>query len=96
MPTPTGSVPGPRNEHHTILFALSTCIWCRRTRRLLEREGVAFDYIYVDLLQGVEREEAVAQVRRWNPALSFPTLVVDGVRCVVGYRPEEIEEVLEL
>jgi len=96
MPTATGSVPGPHSEHHTVLYALSTCIWCRRTRQFLERQGVAFDYIYVDLLQGKEREDALAQVRRWNPSISFPTLVADDSRCVVGAKLEEIKEVLEL
>ena len=96
MPAATGSVPGPRNEHHTVLYALSTCIWCRRTRQFLQRHGVAFDYVYVDLLQGKEREEALAQVRRWNPAVSFPTLVADDSRCVVGARLEEIKELLKL
>jgi glutaredoxin-like protein NrdH len=96
MPEPRASVPGSRNEHHTVLYALSTCIWCRRTRQLLEREGVAFDCIYVDLLKGQEREEVIAQVRHWSPSVSFPTIVVDDTRCVVGYRPEEIKEMLEL
>jgi glutaredoxin-like protein NrdH len=96
MPTATGSVPGPRDEHHVMLYALSTCIWCRRTRQFLERHGVAFDYAYVDLLHGKEREETLAQVRRWNPSISFPTLVADDFRCVVGAKLEEIREVLDL
>jgi len=89
-------VPGPRNEHHIAFYGLSTCIWCKRTRRFLENQGVEFDYIYVDLLQGEEREEALAQVRRWNRVVSFPTIIVDNSRCVIGYRPEEIKEALGL
>lgn len=96
MPEPTGSVSGHRDEHHLILYALSTCIWCRRTRRFLEQNGVAFDFIYVDLLTGSEREDALTQVRRWNPAASFPTLVVDGSQCVVGADKDRIREVLGL
>jgi len=62
----------------------------------LENEGVAFDYIYVDLVPAQEREEVVTQVRRWNPRASYPTIVVDDSKCIVGYRPEEIKEVLRL
>jgi glutaredoxin len=91
-----GSIPGHHNEHHTVFYGLSTCVWCKRTRRFLEDQGIAFDYIYVDLLSGQEREEVLAKVRRWNPGASFPTLVVDNSRCVVGYKPEEIKEVLGL
>jgi glutaredoxin-like protein NrdH len=91
-----GSVQGHRNEHQVMLYALSTCVWCRRTRQFLESNGVTFDYIYVDLLEGKEREDVLTKVRRWNPFASFPTLVVDDARCVVGARLDEIKEVLDL
>jgi glutaredoxin-like protein NrdH len=91
-----GSVPGPQNEHQVVLYALSTCIWCRRTRRFLEQSGVSFDFIYVDLIQGEEREDVLAEVRRWNPSLSFPTIVIDGSHGIVGARQEEIREALGL
>jgi glutaredoxin len=96
MPAAKGRIPGYHSEHHVVFYGISTCVWCKRTRRFLEEQGVAFDYFYVDLLSGYEREEVLTQVRRWNPGASFPTLVVDDSRCVVGYRPEEIKEVLGL
>ncbi len=96
MTTEKGSVPGDHNEHNTVFYGISTCVWCKRTRRFLENEGVAFDYIYVDLVPAQEREEVVTQVRRWNPRASYPTIVVDDSKCIVGYRPEEIKEVLRL
>ena len=91
-----GKVAGPRAEHNIVFYGLSTCIWCKRTRKLLEEQGVAFDYVYVDLLEGQERKEVLDQVRRWNPATSFPTVVIDDSQCVVGYKPETIKEVLGL
>lgn len=96
MPEKKGSVPGRHDEHHTMFYGLSTCVWCKRTRRFLEDQGIAFDYIYVDLLSGRERDEVLTRVRRWNPGTSFPTIVVDDSRCVVGYRPEKIKEALGL
>lgn len=90
------SVPGIHNQHHVLFYGLSTCIWCKRTRQFLESSNVAFEVVYVDLLQGPEREAAVEQVRRWNPSVSFPTLVIDGRRVIIGYRPEEIQEALGL
>jgi len=79
-----------------LFYGLSTCIWCKRTRQFLESNDVAFEVVYVDLLQGAEREAVVEQVRRWNPSVSFPTLVIDNRRCIIGYRPEEIQEALGL
>ena len=75
------------------LFALSTCIWCKKTREFLSSMGVAFDYIYVDLLNGEERAEAVAEVKKYNPSTSFPTLVI-GEKSIVGLKEKEIKEAL--
>ena len=91
-----GSVADSHSERKIVLYGLSTCIWCRRTRRFLEEQGVAFDFVYVDLLEEQERAEAVEQVRRWNPAVSFPTIVVDDRQCVMGYKPDKLKEVLGL
>jgi glutaredoxin len=79
-----------------MFFGLSTCIWCRKTRKFLEEQDVTFDYVYVDLLHGQERQAAKEQVKTWNPSVSFPTIVVDDDACLVGYKPDELKEVLGL
>ena len=91
-----GSVPGSHSSHKVVFYGLSTCIWCKKTRKFLEDEGVAFDYVYLDLLKGQEREEAKEQVGRWNPSVSFPTTVIDDDRSVTGYKPDKLREELGL
>ncbi|MBN2345505.1 MAG: glutaredoxin family protein [Candidatus Aminicenantes bacterium] len=71
-------------------YGLSTCAWCRRTRHLLDNLGVAYDYVYVDLLSPAEQEKAMENVRRWNPNESFPTLVFNDSTCVLGFDEERI------
>ena len=63
MAEPKGKVEGTHSAHSVTLYALSTCIWCRKTRQYLEDQKVAFDFVYVDLLQGDERE-VVKEERR--------------------------------
>ncbi len=77
------------------LFALSTCGWCKKTRKLLEELGIAYDYVYVDLLEGDERKEALDELKRWNPSLSFPTLVIDDKDVVVGFDSLSIKTALK-
>jgi len=77
-----------------VLYALSTCGWCKKTRMLLEDLGVQYKYIYVDLLEGEERKEIIEQVKKWNPQLSFPTLVVDDEKCIVGFNEDKVKETL--
>lgn len=96
MAEASGSVQGKFAGPKITFYGLSTCIWCKRTRQFLEEQGLGFDFFYVDLLQGTERESILEQVRRWNPKVSFPTVVLDDTRCIVGFRPDEIKEALGL
>jgi glutaredoxin len=57
---------------------------------------VEYDYIDVDLLKGAEREAAVNEIMKHNPSRSFPTLVIDGDKCIVGFQEEEIRGALKL
>jgi len=84
-------VPGV-DRGRVILYALSTCGWCARTKELLTNLGVGFSYVYVDLLTGEERDHVVQEVERWNPRLSFPTVVIDDAKVIVGFRENEIRE----
>jgi len=96
MSEATGRVEGPRDEHPCRFYGLSTCIWCKKTRQFLEESGIAFDYTYLDLLEGDERKAAIEEVRKWNPSVNFPTLVIDDAECIVGYEPDAIKEKLGL
>lgn len=76
-----------------VLYALSTCVWCRKTKQLLNHLGVEYKYVDVDLLGEEERKEVTAIVRELNPRCSYPTLTVGDV-CIVGYDEEKIQEAL--
>jgi glutaredoxin-like protein NrdH len=86
-------VPG-ENRGQIMLYALSTCGWCRKTREFLEKKKVDYRFVYVDLLSVDEKRETLKEMERWNPLRSFPTIVVDNQRVIVGYKPEEIEEAI--
>ena len=77
-----------------MLFALSTCGWCAKTRKLLEDMGVAYDYEYVDLLQREEKNKVMKVVEKWNPSCSFPTLVFKNKQCIVGFKEDDIRKAL--
>jgi len=87
---------GGKNAGKLMLYALSTCIWCRKTKQMLTDLGVEYDYVFVDLLQGQEKEQTIAMVEKWNPDCSFPTLVVNDSKCIVGFKEKEIKEALKL
>jgi len=86
-------VPG-RKKGDVLLYALSTCGWCRKTKELLDDAGVEYDYIYVDQLDGDTRKEAVEKIRVWNPNVSFPTMVINDDKSIVGYQEQKIRQEL--
>jgi len=88
-------VPG-KNAGNLVLYALSTCPWCKKTKKLLDDLGVEYDYADVDLLTGGEKEEAINVVRKWNPRSSFPTLVINDSQCIVGYEEDQIRKALKI
>ena len=91
-----GHVEGQHNDHKVLLYALSTCIWCKKTRQLLEDEGVTFDFIYVDLVEPDERREIRARIRDLTASTSFPATIIDEEECIIGYKPENIKRQLGL
>jgi glutaredoxin len=81
-----------KNKGTIMLYALSTCGWCAKTKELLRELGIEFDYTFVDLLEGKEQDDAMNTVERFNPAGSFPTLVINNKKGIVGFREQEIRE----
>jgi glutaredoxin-like protein NrdH len=88
-------VPG-KKAGDIMLYALSTCGWCRKTRELLQELGLDYSYEYVDLLEGDDRTRAMKTVEKWNPSCSFPTLVLNNQKCIVGYQPDLIKKELSV
>jgi glutaredoxin-like protein NrdH len=87
-------VPG-RDAGEIKLYALSTCPWCKKTKKLLDELGVEYDFADVDLLQGEERALAMSVVRKWNPSGGFPTIVLNNSKCIVGFREDELKAALD-
>lgn len=83
------------NKGKIRLYALSTCGWCKKTKRFLDQLGVEYSYVYVDKLSKEEKREVEKEVRRWNPMCSYPTIVLQDEKTVIGFDDEKIRKELE-
>lgn len=81
------------SNNDVFLYALSTCVHCKKAKEYLEEKGVNYDVCYVDRLAGKEREDAISAVKKHNPALSFPTIVI-GDDVIVGFNENAINSAL--
>jgi glutaredoxin-like protein NrdH len=76
------------------LYALSTCVWCKRTKRLLKEMGVAYDGIDVDLLPPSEERKVRAALDELETDGGFPVMVIDGREVISGFDEDRIREAL--
>ena len=77
------------------MYTLSTCSHCKATKKFLNDNGVNYAFTDVDLLAGEERATVLEEARKFNPACSFPTIII-GDKVIVGFRESEIKEALGL
>jgi glutaredoxin-like protein NrdH len=80
-----------KDKGKIMLYAVSTCVWCKKVKKLLKNMNVEYYYIDVDLLDKEEKEKVKEEVEKWNSLSSFPTLVINDEECVVGYDEKEIK-----
>lgn len=77
------------------LYALSTCPYCKMTKKMLENESVDYELVEVDLLEGDAKDEAVAKVKELSGGTSFPVFHM-GDEVVVGFDKPRIKKLLGL
>jgi len=74
------------------LYSLSTCPTCKRVKKFLDGYNIKYELIEVDLLDSGEQWLTSKEVKRYNPAVTYPTLVIEEV--VLGLDEEAIKNAL--
>lgn len=77
-----------------MLYALSTCPFCKMAKRFFESRNIPYNFVDVDLLPKEEQEKTVAEVQRISGRRAFPVIVI-GEEVIVGYDELRIREALE-
>jgi len=75
------------------IYTLSTCGHCKAAKKFLTDHGVPYTCKDVDLLSGDERKETIEEVKKYNPACSFPTILIGG-KVIVGFNELALREAL--
>jgi glutaredoxin len=89
------TVEGPRQAHQVEVYALSTCGFCKRALEFLKNQGISHRYVHVDLLPLEVKNQIKEALRsQFNQAVSFPFLVIDGKKALVGFVEAEWRKAL--
>ena len=89
-------VPGKNNKHKVLIYAISTCAWCKMTKKFLSDNSVEYEYVDVDLTSDEEHEKIRQDIESKGAPPSFPTIIVDGKTVITGFRKDLIKEALEI
>ncbi|MDW7738930.1 MAG: glutaredoxin family protein [Bacillota bacterium] len=76
------------------VYSLSTCPWCKKVKKLLDDHGVEYDVVEVDLAEGDDQKQALAEVEKLTGRRSFPVTVIND-QVIQGFKEEEIKGALD-
>jgi glutaredoxin len=76
------------------MYTLSTCPWCRKTKKFFKDRGISFDFIDYDLASEDEQDRISKDVMKYTGHIAFPFVRI-GDEVVIGYNPEKYEELIK-
>jgi glutaredoxin len=77
-----------------LVYALTTCPWCRKTKQWFTDSKIQFEAIDVDALPADEQDEAADKAYKLSGGRRFPVVVINS-EVVVGYSPDKFLEHLK-
>jgi len=89
-------VSGKNNKHRVLVYALSTCPWCRLTKQLLKDSEIEYEYVDVDFCNEEDMNKIRKHILNLGGKLTYPVIIIDDKILINGFRREQIKEVLGL
>lgn len=86
---------GKNNKHKVLMYAISTCVWCKRAKRFLTNHSVEFEYVDVDLCSIDELREIKDDILKRGGRLIYPTIIIDDRILMTNPSEEKLQEALE-
>jgi glutaredoxin len=78
-----------------MVYALSTCPYCKRTKRFLDEHKVLYNHKDVDTLPDDEQDKILEEVEKLTGRRSFPVVII-GTEIIVGHDETRLKKALHL
>jgi glutaredoxin len=66
------------------------------TKQFLKDNGVAFEYVDVDLCDKADREKVHNDIKNRGGDLTYPTMIVDDKSLINGFLKDKMKKALEI
>lgn len=89
-------VPGKNKKKKILIYALSTCAWCKMTKQFFKDNDIEFEYVDVDQCSDDDKDKIKEDILNRGGNLSYPTIIIDDKTLITGFRKDKIKEVLQI
>jgi glutaredoxin-like protein NrdH len=84
---------GTCRKGEIVIYALSTCAFCRKALKFLRENSICFSYIYVDELEFEKKNELKKELKeKYKKDVGFPFLILDDTTVIVGFTEDEYKK----
>ena len=77
-----------------IMYALTTCLHCKNTKKFLEENKFEVIVIHLDDYCDSDRSDLMEKVRKYNPRGTFPVVLMPNGKVIVGFRKVLLQEAM--
>ena len=77
-----------------IMYALTTCLHCKNTKKFLEENKFEVIVIHLDDYCDSDRSNLMEKVRKYNPRGTFPVVLMPNGKVIVGFRKMLLQEAM--
>ena len=88
------NVPGERKQNKVLLYTLSTCAWCKRTKGFLKDNGIDYGYVDIDFCSDSDRRKIRKEIEKLGGELVYPSIIIDDKILISGFVLDKIKETL--
>ena len=92
----TIKVSGKNNKHSVLVYAISTCAWCKRVKKFLKDNDIEYEYVDIDLCSEEDREQIIKDILTRGGRFGYPTLIIDNRLLITGFQEDKIRKALEI
>lgn len=87
-------VPGKYKEHKVLIYAITTCIWCKRAKKFLRDQDIEYKYVDIDQCNVEDRSKIKKDILARGGQLVYPTIIIDDKILINNFRIDKIRDAL--